>query len=133
MKLRNFENCTFRNLYSNSKLLDVLVFKELKSLFPCKKVNFTPKMASMVSKIVRKSSNCLLANHLAVARQFSALQNRKFHLTPAQDYSHLARNSDGKFMCTLIPGDGVGPELVNISLVIETTKFSNCNFLPYVF
>jgi hypothetical protein len=30
-----------------------------------------------------------------------------------RNYSHLSFNTDGKFTCTLIPGDGVGPELVN--------------------
>jgi hypothetical protein len=30
-----------------------------------------------------------------------------------RDYSHLTRNSEGRFNCTLIPGDGVGPELVS--------------------
>jgi hypothetical protein len=36
------------------------------------------------------------------------------HTSSTQDYSHLTRNSDGKFNCTLIPGDGVGPEMVNM-------------------
>ncbi len=34
-----------------------------------------------------------------------------------RSYSHLARNPEGKFTCTLIPGDGVGPELVSLQLV----------------
>jgi hypothetical protein len=50
-----------------------------------------------------------MANQL-LGRQLVVAQN--FHSTPAQDYSHLTRNSEGKFNCTLIPGDGVGPELV---------------------
>ena len=32
---------------------------------------------------------------------------------PVRGYSHLTRNSEGRFTCTLIPGDGVGPELVS--------------------
>ena len=34
--------------------------------------------------------------------------------TQVKRYSHLTKNVEGKFTCTMIPGDGVGPELVSI-------------------
>lgn len=74
-------------------------------------------MASLASNLLRGSGRLVLTGQLS-GRQFAAVQ--KFHSSPAQDYSHLARNSDGKFTCTLIPGDGVGPELVTFNSYLWT-------------
>lgn len=34
-------------------------------------------------------------------------------IVKVKHHSHLAKNEEGKYTCTMIPGDGVGPELVS--------------------
>ena len=69
-------------------------------------------MANLATNLLRQSGRFILANS-ACGKNSAAPLSNLLHTSSAQDYSHLTRNSDGKFNCTLIPGDGVGPELVN--------------------
>ena len=70
-------------------------------------------MANIAANLLRQTGRSVFTN--PACGKYSATPLSNFlHTSSAQDYSHLTRNSEGKFNCTLIPGDGVGPELVNI-------------------
>ena len=62
---------------------------------------------------------------LASRPRIDGLSNDSKKTSQVRSYSHLTRNAEGKFTCTLIPGDGVGPELVRLILV-EVLFYSFC-------
>jgi hypothetical protein len=56
-------------------------------------------------------SSCLTSTlRLATRRALAQKQAFMFHTTPSVS---LIRNPDGNFNVTMIPGDGVGPELMD--------------------
>jgi len=64
------------------------------------------------------TSKCLLRQGHRLLRASHELQTSgrgRFEGLPTtivKHHSHLAKNEEGKYTCTMIPGDGVGPELV---------------------
>ena len=76
-----------------------------------KNINFCFEMATLAANLLRSSSRCILTSQFCGRNSSSSLQSF-LHTSSSNDYSHLTRNPEGKFNCTLIPGDGVGPELV---------------------
>lgn len=70
-------------------------------------------MANLSVKLFSTSGRLLTNQACLGARIQGSSYDQVRNRFGARDYSHLTRNSEGKFTCTLIPGDGVGPELID--------------------